>query len=120
VLDRLLDQITEDELAAAKADVRAMADTMLAWNRAAKDDPREVYKVGQNATRLLMSIGDLLVGWLLTRQAKLTAGRDDDYARGKAAVSAFFNATVLPELAARRRVLEQTDNALMEVADGAF
>ena len=120
VLDRLLEQIADDELAAAKADVRAMVDTMLAWNDAAKTEPRTIYLVGQNTTRLLLSIGDLLVGWLLTRQAKLTAGRDDDHARGKAAVSAFFNATVMPELAARRRVLEQTDNALMEVADGAF
>jgi alkylation response protein AidB-like acyl-CoA dehydrogenase len=120
VLDRLLAQITEEPLAAAKADVQAMVDTMLAWNRAAEDDPEQIYKVGQNTTRLLQSIGDLLVAWFLIRQALLTAGQDDDYARGKAAVSAFFNATVLPELAARRRVLEQTDNALMEVADGAF
>jgi alkylation response protein AidB-like acyl-CoA dehydrogenase len=120
VLGRLLDQITAPALADARADVRAMVETMLAWNRAARTEPAEIYKVGQNTTRLLMSVGDLLIGWFLTRQAELTAGQDDDYARGKAAVAEFFTASVLPELSARRRVLEQTDNALMQVADGAF
>jgi len=107
--------------------VRAMVSTMLGWQQAAADDPDEVYKVGQNTTRLLMSVGDLVVGWLLARQAAVAAtalpnaeGADVDFYTGKIAVAGFFAATVLPEFAARRRVLEQTNNALMAIPDGAF
>jgi Acetyl-CoA dehydrogenase C-terminal like/Acyl-CoA dehydrogenase, C-terminal domain len=101
-----------EELEPAVADVKAMVDTMLRWFKASAQEPTEIYKVGQNTTRLLMSVGDLLVAWLLTRQSKI---KDS-----KVPVARFFCATVLPELAARRRVLEQTDNALMEASDEAF
>src|SRR5262249_31797357 len=95
------------ELETAVAEVRAMADTMLAWFEASTDQPTEIYKVGQNTTRLLMSVGDLLIAWLLVRQARIR--------KGKAPVAKFFCDTVLPELTARRQVLERTDNSLMEV-----
>ena len=91
------------------------------------DDVTEVYKIGQNTTRLLMSVGDLVIGWLLIRQAAVAlaaldgaSGDDVGFYQGKLAVARFFARTVLPELAARRRVLEATDNALMEIPDGAF
>jgi hypothetical protein len=106
----------------AVADVLSMVDTMLGWLEASRESKAEVYKIGQNTTRLLMSVGDIVIGWLLTRQAAvaLDAGVPDDFYAGKVAVARFFTTTVLPELAARRRVLEQTDNALMEIPDGAF
>ncbi|HZM78278.1 MAG TPA: acyl-CoA dehydrogenase [Candidatus Limnocylindrales bacterium] len=100
------------ELETAVADVRAMTDTMLGWFEASTDEPTEIYKVGQNTTRLLMSVGDLLVAWLLVRQAKVK--------QSKRQVAKFFCDTVLPELTARRRVLERTDNSLMEIPDEAF
>jgi hypothetical protein len=89
-----------------------MADTMLGWFEASAESPTEIYKVGQNTTRLLMSVGDLLVGWLLVRQSRIR--------KAKQPVAKFFCDTVLPELAARRKVLERTDNSLMEVGDEAF
>ncbi len=109
-------------------DVRGMVDTMLGWLKDSGGDPSEVYKIGQNSTRLLMSVGDLLIGWLLTRQAAVAldalAGQpsadDTGFYQGKLAVARFFARTVLPELTARRRILQQTDNALMEIPDGAF
>ena len=36
---------------------------------AAHEDVTNIYKVGQNTTRLLLAAGDLVVGWLLLRQA---------------------------------------------------
>jgi hypothetical protein len=116
------------QLAAALADVHAMVATMLDWSKASREQAGEVYKVGQNTTRLLMSVGDLLIGWLLTRQASVAlqaldagaAPADVDFYQGKLAVARFFAGTVLPELTARRAVLEHTDNALMDVADGSF
>jgi hypothetical protein len=94
-----------------------------------QEDVRNVYKVGQNATRLLLSAGDLMVGYLLLRQAhvalqKLDANgvseADRRFYEGKPAVARFFATTVLPELSARRQVTEAMDNALMDVAEASF
>jgi alkylation response protein AidB-like acyl-CoA dehydrogenase len=134
-LDGFLAEIADGELkveaaalATALADVRAMTATMRGWMTQTQAAPTEIYKVGQNTTRLLMSVGDLVLGWLLTRQARVAAaalsagatGADADFYAGKLAVARFFTGTVLPELTARRAVLENTDNALMDVADAAF
>jgi alkylation response protein AidB-like acyl-CoA dehydrogenase len=94
-----------------------------------QEDVRNVYKVGQNATRALMSAGDLMVGYLLLRQAhvaleKLDANgvsdKDRAFYEGKPAVARFFALTVLPELTARRQVAEGMDNALMDLPEAAF
>jgi alkylation response protein AidB-like acyl-CoA dehydrogenase len=94
-----------------------------------QEDVANVYKVGQNATRLLISAGDLMVGYLLLRQASVAltkldangvSAADRAFYQGKTAVARFFATTVLPELAARRAVAESMDNALMDVAEDAF
>jgi hypothetical protein len=102
---------------------------------AAQEDMTNLYKVGQNTTRLLLSAGDLMVGYLLLRQAsvaltKLDADGDGSAAAlsaperafyaGKPAVARFFAQTVLPELTARRQVVEATDNSLMDVSEASF
>ncbi|WP_347350561.1 acyl-CoA dehydrogenase [Intrasporangium sp.] len=91
-------------------------------------DPANVYKVGQNTTRLLLAAGDLLVGWLLLRQAEVAqraldagaTGKDADFYTGKVAAASFYARTVLPRLAAERTIVEATDNALMQVPEAAF
>jgi hypothetical protein len=93
-----------------------------------QEDVRNVYKVGQNTTRLLLSAGDLMVGYLLLRQASVALTKlegavseaDRAFYEGKVAVAHFFATTVLPELAARKAITEATDNALMEVSESAF
>ena len=66
--------------------------------------PEEVYKVGSAVVRLLLAFGDLIIGWLLARQAEV-AGRaldnadalaeaDRDFYAGKLAVARFFATTV--------------------------
>ncbi|WP_344834894.1 acyl-CoA dehydrogenase [Actinocorallia longicatena] len=122
--ERLLTERTA--LAAALADVKAMIATLLGWTRDSRENPAEVYRTGQNTTRLLMSVGDLVIGYLLLRQAAVALHALDDGAgetafyTGKLAVARFFATTVLPELATRRQVLERTDNALMEIPSEAF
>ncbi|HMM95247.1 acyl-CoA dehydrogenase [Phycicoccus sp.] len=99
-----------------------------------KSDPRQggelpnLYKVGQNTSRLLLGAGDLVVGWLLLRQAavaleKLEAGaegRDKDFYEGKVAAAQFYARQVLPRLTAERAMAEATDNDLMDVPESAF
>ncbi len=116
-------------LGRALADVQAMVGTLVNFLTSAAEDARNVYKVGQNTTRLLMSLGDLVIGWLLIRQAAvaqdaLDAGvadaRDRAFYEGKLAAARFFAGTVLPELSARRAALEATDNVLMDLPEAAF
>jgi alkylation response protein AidB-like acyl-CoA dehydrogenase len=110
-------------------DIAAMVDAMTEQLKSVQEDSRSVYLVGQNTTRLLMSCGDLAIGWLLLRQAAVALRRLDEddlssadaaFYEGKLAVARFFSATVLPELQVRRSIVEATDNALMDVAEEAF
>ncbi|MGW4791661.1 acyl-CoA dehydrogenase [Nonomuraea sp. NPDC004297] len=111
-------------LAEAVAEVKAMGDIMAGWALGSLEAPREVYKVGLNTTRLLLALGDLIIGWLLLRQAEVALTRladgEDPFYQGKAAAAAFFAKTVLPRLAAERRVLAATDLDLMDLAEDAF
>jgi hypothetical protein len=106
-----------------------MVGAMIAQLQSARDDVTNVYKVGQNTTRLLLAAGDLLVGYLLLRQAAVALRKldgngvseaDRAFYAGKPAVARFFAQTVLPELAARRLVAESTDNSLMDVPEASF
>jgi alkylation response protein AidB-like acyl-CoA dehydrogenase len=87
----------------------------------------ELHVVGQHTVRLLMAVGDLLVGWLLLRQAEVAlaalggeTGRDQPFYEGKVAVARFFAATQLPLLTAHRTIVEHADNSLMDVPEAAF
>jgi alkylation response protein AidB-like acyl-CoA dehydrogenase len=110
-------------------EVGSMVAAMIGQLTSAQDDIRNVYKVGLNTTRLLMSCGDLAIGWLLLRQAHIALTKLDGNAlpaaeksfyEGKLAVARFFAATVLPELVARRKVVESTDNAIMDIGEDVF
>src|SRR3954466_537442 len=120
-------------LGKALDDVQAIVGTMV--GAAMTIDPRveggdlaNIYKVGQNTTRLLLAAGDLVIGWLLLRQAEVAltklaegaGGRDKAFYEGKVAAARFFARTVLPRIAADRVVAEAVDNALMDVPEEAF
>jgi alkylation response protein AidB-like acyl-CoA dehydrogenase len=115
-------------LATALNDLQVMIGVMICFLTSAQQDPRETYKVAQQTVRLLMSTGDVLIGWLLLRQAEvaLTAltgevsARDAAFYRGKIAAASFFARNVLPELTSRRAIVQATDNALMDVPEDAF
>jgi hypothetical protein len=86
-----------------------------------------IYKVGLNTTRLLMALGDLVIAWLLMRQASVAldklptaSGRDKAFYEGKVASARWFAAAVLPELASKRAIAEATDLTLMELDEAAF
>jgi len=76
----------------------------------------------------LLALGDLVIGWLLLRQAdialtKLTAGasaRDVAFYEGKVSAAKFFGQTRLPLLAAERVVVEGTNLEVMELPELAF
>jgi alkylation response protein AidB-like acyl-CoA dehydrogenase len=115
-------------LATALSDVQGMLTAMFGHLTAAQDDMRNLYKVGQNSTRLLLAVGDLVTAWLLVRQSEVAlaalAGevseKDRFFYEGKLAATRFFCTQVLPRLTAERAIVENTDNSLMEVDEAAF
>ncbi|MDP4509574.1 acyl-CoA dehydrogenase [Nonomuraea turcica] len=111
-------------LAEAAAEVKTMGDTMAGWALGSLDNPAEVYKVGLNTTRFLLALGDLVIGWLLLRQAEVALAKlgdgEDPFYLGKIGAASFFAKTVLPRLIAERRVLTSTGQELMELPEEAF
>ena len=116
-------------LAEAAGHVEAIAGAMVGFLTASADQPAEIYKAGLNTTRLLMALGDLVIGWLLLTHAEIaqrkldeigTDSADRDFYAGKLGAARFFAATVLPRLAAERIVVEATSLDLMDLPEGAF
>jgi alkylation response protein AidB-like acyl-CoA dehydrogenase len=116
-------------LAAALDDVHAIVTAMTGWALGSMERPAEVYKAGLNANRLLMALGDLVVGWLLCRQAEIALAKlagdgvsaaDQAFYTGKVAAARFFCTEVLPRLGAERKIAEATTGDLMDVPEAAF
>ncbi len=115
-------------LGTALDDVQGMLGALIGYLTSAQEDTNEVYKVGQHAVTLLMSMGDVLLGWLLLRHAEVAqraldngaSAKDTPFYQGKIASARFFAKNVLPELKARRKVVEAADNSLMELDEAAF
>ena len=120
---------TERELLGkALEDVQAVIGLLGQWAMASQTDSREIYRVGLNTTRLLMATGDLLIGWLLLRQAEvavaaLAAGASDrerPFYLGKIETAKWFARNRLPLLAAERAVAEVTTLEVMELPEESF
>jgi alkylation response protein AidB-like acyl-CoA dehydrogenase len=128
--DRLKEERTA--LRTALESVQGMVGAMVGFLMASQQDPAQVYKVGLNTTRLLLSLGDVVVGWLLLRQAEVAQARldavdgrppeprDVAFYTGKVAAASFFARTVLPELPTRRTLVEATTLDLMDLPEDAF
>ncbi|MER7542211.1 acyl-CoA dehydrogenase [Spirillospora sp. NPDC127506] len=116
-------------LGRALEDVQGILNPMIGWALGSMENPKELYKVGLNTTRLLLGLGDLIVGWLLLRQADvaLTAlgggdvsDSDKAFYSGKVAAAQFFCQTVLPRLASDRAITEATTLDVMDLDEAAF
>ena len=117
-----------EPLGKALEDVQGIVGVLGTWAMASQADPREIYKVGLNTTRLLMATGDLIIGWLLLRQADVAlaalAGdpseRDRLFYEGKVETARWFARNRLPLLAAERAVAEATTLDVMDLPEDAF
>jgi alkylation response protein AidB-like acyl-CoA dehydrogenase len=124
-------QLKEERLSlgAALADVQGMLNTVNGWLGESGGDPNEIYKVGLSSRRILLALGDLVVGWLLQRQAEVALAalgrgdvseRDRAFYEGKIASARFFAREVLPRLASDRRIVELTTADLMDLSENSF
>ena len=115
-------------LATALEDVQGMAATLTGYLMAAQEDPKSIYKVGLGSVRFLLAVGDLVIGWLLLRQAAVAidkldagaAGGEKVFYDGKVAAASFFAKNMLPLLSAVREVIETLDTDVMELENAAF
>ncbi len=129
-------RLKKERAAVARAadNVEAMISAMNGYLGSSLGQPAEIYRVGLNTTRLLLALGDLLIGWLLGRQAEVALAKLDEgglgpqplaasekaFYQGKLAAAGFFAATVLPRLAAEREIVEATSLDPMDVPEEVF
>ncbi|MGA1670714.1 MAG: acyl-CoA dehydrogenase, partial [Candidatus Nanopelagicaceae bacterium] len=53
----------------ALSEVGTMISTLVGLAMSSQEKPEELYKIGLNTSRLLMAVGDIVIAWLLLRQA---------------------------------------------------
>ena len=111
----------------ALADLNGIIGVLVGHAMASQEKSDEIYKVGLSTSRALMAVGDVIITWLLLRQADIAAeklaagaGKDTDFYTGKIASAKFFVATVLPHITADRKIVEATDSTIMEIPESAF
>ncbi|MDO5740516.1 MAG: acyl-CoA dehydrogenase [Ornithinimicrobium sp.] len=117
----------------ALGEVQAMVEFCTEKAIASQQDPTQVYAVGLGTTRLLLAAGDLVISWLLLRQAEVAqrlldsgepgesgAGAHPAYLQGKVAAAKFFASEILPRLGSDRRIITGVDTSLMELPEDAF
>lgn len=115
------------ELDKGLKEVNAAMGALVGLAMESQENPKELYKIGQSTSRLLMMVGDLITAWLLIRQGEIAnskistaSDRDRAFYEGKLASAKFFVANVLPHLSTERLIIDNVDNAIMEMSDNAF
>src|SRR6202011_5652040 len=101
-------------LATALENLQAMVAALTGYLVESQTDARILYRVGLESVRFLLSVGDVLIGWLLLRQADIAlraldtgpSDHDASFYEGKVAAANFFAKNVLPRLAADRGIIE--------------
>jgi alkylation response protein AidB-like acyl-CoA dehydrogenase len=116
-------------LGTALEDTQSTIGTLGGWLMKAQENTQEMYRVGLNTTRLLMMVGDLVIGWLLLRQAEVALAklesegiseRDRNFYKGKVATAKWFAQNRLPLLTSERAVAEGTTLEVMDLDEASF
>ncbi|MEJ3743437.1 acyl-CoA dehydrogenase [Actinomycetes bacterium KLBMP 9797] len=124
-------RLKEERLALGKAlaETQQILGVLTGWlGEAQGGEPRALYKIGLSSRRLLLALGDLVVAWLLQRQADVAlralagevSAADKSFYEGKVAAARFFAHEVLPRIGADRRIIESTTLDLMDLPEDAF
>ena len=68
-------ELVAEALADGLTQVREAVAALRRWAAHTREDPASVYRIGLQTSRLLMMLGELLLGWLLSRQALVASTR---------------------------------------------
>jgi alkylation response protein AidB-like acyl-CoA dehydrogenase len=120
--------VARERLTTALDDLQAWVNTMTGYLVEAQQSARELYRVGLESVPFLLAVGDLLIGWLLLRQAEIAlaaldrdpAAADRAFYNGKVAAANFFVKNMLPRLTADRGIAANVDLAIMDLREEAF
>jgi alkylation response protein AidB-like acyl-CoA dehydrogenase len=124
-------RLKEERLALGRAlgELQAILAVEMGWLQAVQaGEMRELYKVGLTSRRVLLALGDVLISWLLLRQAEVAlqalggdpSPADKSFYEGKVAAARFFAREVLPRVGADRRIIENTTLDVMDLPEDAF
>ena len=122
-------KVERASLGKALGELQAILGVEMGWLQAVQaGEARELYKVGLTSRRVLLALGDVILAWLLLRQAEVALqalGReltpaDQKFYEGKVAAARFFVREVLPRVGADRRVIENTTLDIMDLSEDAF
>jgi alkylation response protein AidB-like acyl-CoA dehydrogenase len=124
-------QLKEERLALGKAlgELQQILGVTMGWLTAAQaGETRELYKVGLSSRRILLALGDVVLAWLLLRQAEVAlkalngevSAADKNFYEGKVAAARFFSREVLPRVGADRRIIENTTLDIMDIPEDVF
>ncbi|HXS84619.1 MAG TPA: acyl-CoA dehydrogenase [Mycobacterium sp.] len=115
-------------LATAVDDLQGWVATMTGYLVDSQQNAAELYRVGLESVPFLLAVGDLLIGWLLLRQAEIAltaldgdpSPADRSFYRGKVTAAKFFVKNMLPRLTAERGIAANVDLAVMQLREEAF
>src|SRR4051795_13149152 len=124
-------RLKEERLALGKAlgELQQILGVAMGWLAAVQGgDTRELYKVGLSSRRILLALGDVVLAWLLLRQAEVAlnalggevSAADKNFYEGKIAAAGFFAREVLPRIGADRRIIENTTLDIMDISEDVF
>ena len=106
---------------------RALADVQGIFLAVMQKMNQSIYHVGLQGNRILFSLAELTIGWLLVRQAEIAStaldeatGRDKAFYEGKLACAHFFSQEVFPGLTLARKQVEASSLDVMELSDESF
>ncbi len=86
-----------------------------------------LYHLGLHSTRILFSLSELVIGWLLVQHAALAAlqletatGNERAFYEGKIASARYFCSEELPRIGMARKIVKDGSLYLMELSEEAF
>jgi len=119
--------VERDLLGAALEDVQNHVGVLVGHSMASMQNPHEIYKTGLHTNALLESLSEVVISWLMLRQAEIAMAalpeaddKDRAFYEGKIASAKYFARLNLPKARLRREAAEVEDAALMEMADESF
>jgi hypothetical protein len=105
---------------------RALADLSGILGAMMEKMSASIYHVGLQGNRILFALAEVVIGWLLLRQAAVAVAareaRPEDRAfyDGKIASARWWSKNVLPGLTLTRKLIEQSSLDLMDLPDESF
>tara|TARA_R110002096_G_scaffold423452_1_gene630578 strand:- start:37461 stop:39281 length:1821 start_codon:yes stop_codon:yes gene_type:complete len=128
-MQKTVESLADSEELALERDAltRAMGDVQSILMTTMGKMPESLYHVGFQGNRILSALAELTIGWRLLVQAKVATEKlsganeaDTAFYQGKIASARFFASNVLPGLTLARKLVENSDLALMDLPNDAF